>query len=419
MILPIEAQFTFKPIGQGCFYTGRINVRGSFDNQFDFVYDCGTYSKMRYLDNEINIYKTELKNETLDLLIISHFDEDHVNGVVNLLRDIKCKRLIIPYYEPIERLLLYATSTSEDDGYRAMLQNPINYFIGGDFDIDEILLIGGPDEDEEGAEINPNNPKPDGSNSDNFSEGEEFKFTTVYVEGSERDQLINDILQKDGDTNINEKLQFIKKPYSVKIDIWEFIFYLKKHDNRRLIEAFTNDVDALLNQDNGKITDLFDSIKVAKLKQIYRKYYGQNLNNTSLVTYHGPTINHVHPIIRPFGNYSRYFSVGIKKCGTLLTGDIDISSARACEAMLNYFTTQISKIRFFQVPHHGAKANWNFRNPNGLEIFGNYVINHGLGRAHHPSTDVVSYIKDNYNNSQIHLNNEVNEFEYYFAFLEH
>nr|WP_143531350.1 hypothetical protein [Rodentibacter rarus] len=51
--------------------------------------------------------RSELKdNEPIDLLVISHFDEDHISGLGNLLLGKKVKRLVIPYFPLWKRLIL-------------------------------------------------------------------------------------------------------------------------------------------------------------------------------------------------------------------------------------------------------------------------------------------------------------------------
>ncbi len=79
----IEGNFKFYPVGQGCFYAGSIK---NDIEEFVIVYDCGTISSRNYLLDSIDEFKRHYKK--IDLLMISHFDEDHVNGVSELLTSI-------------------------------------------------------------------------------------------------------------------------------------------------------------------------------------------------------------------------------------------------------------------------------------------------------------------------------------------
>lgn len=407
----IDANFKFHPIGQGCFYSGKIN----FNNRsFNFVYDCGTDSKMATLHNEITTYKTLLKNQKLDLLMISHFHADHVNGVFELLNGITCKNLIIPYYNPIELLLLTATSKSTNEEYFKFLKNPINYFLENNFNVERIILVGGPDYNDEIKEpINPDKIEP--NENDDF---DEITLNTDFLEDSEEIKIFSKIEQDSGSKLNPLKVKILKEPYRISIPFWEFLFYLKKHDDTFLIEKVTNDINLLLEREKINLSDLFDKEYIDDIKKIYSLYFKDDFNNTSLVTYHGST-----KIFSP----SLYFKKTLKnklvfyECnspqnGTLLTGDIDIRGKRNTQKLLNYYNHYLGKICYFQVPHHGAKANWNFNIPNGLNSFCYYIINHGIGRIHHPSLDVVEYINLNCNDGIVQLNNEAQDFEYGFRF---
>ena len=410
----INANFNFHSIGQGCFYTGSIKLLNQNPNTFNFVYDCGSISKESCLDDEIYKLKVHLEGKSLDLLIISHFDEDHVNGVFKLLDGIKCKRLVIPYYEPKERLLIYTTSLSIDEDYRLMLQNPINFFSSNRFNIDEIILAGSPENDD-----NPNNEnRPrlplDKKPIEKFND-KTFETNYYYMDDEEKNEVIEKINNIENGKIESSKLKLLKKPYFLSIGIWEFIFYLKEHSNYKLIRKFTNDVNTILEKNKIGLKNLFEPDRIEELKKNYRKYFGKNLNSTSLVTYHGPLFNLKD---NSYIHFHRSFNYCFRRCfhsnrlGTLLTGDINLSSKSKLSKMLDYFYGYIEQVCVFQVPHHGSKHNWNFKNPNGLELFCNYVINHGLGRKNHPSSEVVKFIKTNCTLGTLHLNNEIYNFSY-------
>lgn len=410
----IDAIFKFHPIGQGCFYTGKIVLNNTNHIEFNFVYDCGTDSKMSFLENEIDIYKASLSKKTIDLLIISHFDQDHVNGIIRLLSGIKCERLIIPYYNPIERLLVFTTLLESDDEYIQMLQSPINFFSNDRFNIEEIIIIGSP-EDENGifTNKNPDDIPPKLFDEIDFEGLKNIEFKADFIAISEKKKILDEIEAIEGKLKNTQKLNFLNFN-SVKINFWEFVFYLKKHENDILINKFQKDVDIILDRENIKLLDMFDEDFIIQLKDAYRQYFGKDLNNTSLVTYHGPIANFKNHY-NYFSKFSNYFHEYTQNCmGSLLTGDINIKSKLQSKKMIDYFAGLIPKVCFFQVPHHGAKANWNFNVPNGLNFFNNYIINHGVGRIHHPSVDVVQYIKTNNTIASIHLNNEAQDFEYGF-----
>lgn len=62
------------PVGQGAFYTERISTNGK---TYNVVYDCGSGCRKNptsVLKREIASYYT--KEDTIDILFISHFDND-------------------------------------------------------------------------------------------------------------------------------------------------------------------------------------------------------------------------------------------------------------------------------------------------------------------------------------------------------
>ena len=97
-------EFEFHHVGQGLFYSGRLDLEGERKN---IVYDCGTFFEKELLEYEID--GAFSNNDTIDLLMISHFDADHINGLQYLLNRVKkVESLFMPFIEP-EELLFLAT----------------------------------------------------------------------------------------------------------------------------------------------------------------------------------------------------------------------------------------------------------------------------------------------------------------------
>lgn len=71
---------------------------------FYFVYDCGSNSVKKYFDEQIEEYRDN--HEKICLLVVSHFDKDHVNGISKLIKARKVEKLILPYVDWKERLAI-------------------------------------------------------------------------------------------------------------------------------------------------------------------------------------------------------------------------------------------------------------------------------------------------------------------------
>lgn len=436
----VQADFNFHPIGQGCFYTGKLsfNKMAKVKNNesvilyeattikdFNFVYDCGTDNEQKFLKPEVESYKNGLKNlgaensGYLDLLIISHFHEDHISGVSNLLKNLYCRRLIIPYYKTIERLLLYAFSKKENDDYRRMLQDPVGYFSGPEFNIGSITIVGGP-EGPPTDEIN-NIVPPEGINLKNmsFPETEEKLEFHDNRRNKDIDKKLFKAIKKGEIESKNENwsnVTYFNSPYllSIGTGIWEFYFYLQEMDNIVLQTRFENDVDLLLKKYKISIFEIFDKKYIKNLRTLYEGI-NKDLNVTSLVLYHGPLFIYENLRTDTLEDKKKIYITDNLKPGTIMTGDISIFSDDELNSLVKYYRKYIDLVFVFQVPHHGSKDNWNFDHDNSLENFAFYIINHRFKINKHPSKSVIKDIKKNCMGSIIQ-NTEYFKFSYFFNF---
>ena len=89
------------PVGQGAFFTEQfLDENGKV--VYNVVYDCGSFTSQPNL-LEYEIRNTFERNAHIDLLFISHFDEDHVNGLMTLQSQTKIDKdtkVIIPFRYP-------------------------------------------------------------------------------------------------------------------------------------------------------------------------------------------------------------------------------------------------------------------------------------------------------------------------------
>lgn len=143
----INANFRFNSVGQGLFYTGIITkVHKKTLSRFVTIYDCGSTSKREFLHNAIEDLEDILPNENkvINLLTISHFDEDHVNGLPMLLSKFKVNTVIIPYISICEKLLHISIASPDNPEYSSLLslyRDPIQFFT--DYGVKNIIVIAG------------------------------------------------------------------------------------------------------------------------------------------------------------------------------------------------------------------------------------------------------------------------------------
>lgn len=99
----------FLPVGQGAFYLERF-ILNDIDKPINVIYDCGSYdyyNKKSVKKVNHQIIRLFNENETIDAVFISHFHEDHINGLELLLKHCDVKNIFIPLIDnDIKEILL-------------------------------------------------------------------------------------------------------------------------------------------------------------------------------------------------------------------------------------------------------------------------------------------------------------------------
>jgi hypothetical protein len=104
-------------VGQGAFHSATVEVReGGRNHRFDYVYDCGalkgqrpTEELKRAIQRMDVAQRVEMKQKgVIDLLVLSHYDQDHINGAQLLVQRFNVKRIVVPYMSPKELALVLA-----------------------------------------------------------------------------------------------------------------------------------------------------------------------------------------------------------------------------------------------------------------------------------------------------------------------
>ena len=139
-ILVMVFKRILHPVGQGAFFTEQF-LDESGKVVYNVVYDCGSFTNQPNLV-EYEIRNTFEKNAHIDLLFISHFDEDHVNGLMTLQNQTKIDKdtkVIIPFKYPYLLMVM-------DDDYPTLARFVMRMFnigaqvVGVDEDVDDNRL---------------------------------------------------------------------------------------------------------------------------------------------------------------------------------------------------------------------------------------------------------------------------------------
>lgn len=401
-----QAESIFHNVGQGLFYSGRIKM--AHTRSFNFVYDCGTKSPRHFLDQAITAYKNHIQRNQIDLLVLSHFDIDHINGVDKLLSDVAVDKVVIPYFTPIERLIIGlrnpgAPEKSDDekpyDWYFDFLSDPVSFLIKNK-KANQVIIVGGDSETEEYA-------KTKFKFSDQFREDDIGKNDLNFIKMHDDWQLKKQISEHDPNWVQENKLLVKNHLHSVPLsNYWIFKFFNYKVEEDTL-EGFHNCLKniGIDPDDSNALREIIRSKEERKkIKMSYSKLRMKS-NDTSLVLYHGPIKKPKHVsllcnycIQRGYECFPFYLTKHLcehdsNRFGHLLTGDIDLNHKRNIE-LLKHYDEFKNQIKIVQVPHHGSVENWNSLIM--LDLLGHerwftlWCVSAGILNAYgHPSPDVI------------------------------
>lgn len=301
----------FHPIGQGAFYTERHSFKGI---EFTLVYDCGS-TTLTKSELEKKIKSTFPKNYVIDVLFISHFHADHINGIEILANHCKIRKVIMPLIDDESKVLLKVTNLINSDfADTSLIDNPEDFF-GGNVPIVRIEYSQIGSETEDINVDNPNDISEIGTSIEKPS-GSVFKLT------SDED--------------------------------WILIPFNYKHEDRK--KVFQKALE-----DSGIVLADIDTLnKIQKNKKKIIKAYNDvqgDLNTNTLILFSGKQSEDNIQCFDHFHHYffHRHFCPSIQS-GCLYLGDIDLNQSNivkdiSSKSKLGKFLPYIGTL---QVPHHGS-----------------------------------------------------------------
>lgn len=379
------SRFKLWSVGQGLFYTGKIN------NEFNFVYDCG--GENPYIKEAVDKYLKEYDIKKLDMLIISHFDDDHINGLPILLSKIeKISQIYIPYYGGISTYLLL-----------------VIYLYIYNFDLlkmeSEIIFV------DSNLEVRNDFSE---ENRENYNLDEKIKIGGI-------------------------KLTKMRIPIVKYKNIWKFKFYNTYLKNEKVLDSIEKEIEDIIAKHSCRsLSDLLSQINNSdiknELKAVYDKFcnssYTSKRNESSLCVFHLPISDifllkdvviwcdsdkycEFHKYCKYCKYEDNYHSNYVS--GSMLVGDISLKARTRIDDFLNYYKNEMKNIKFFLTPHHGATSNWNSNILNNCPNAKFFLNSAGLNNRYgHPKSKVISDIIRN--NRILCCSNETQFVEYLFFY---
>ena len=372
--MKVRAIHRFFPVGQGLFAAGsvefwppasrprrRIDIgrssRPAPAEPYRWVYDCGSSTAKRLVTNAVADLKRECEGKKIDLLTLSHFHNDHISGVVDLLTEIGAKTVMLPWAPLWHRLLIgFDQGLRADDREMLFFVDPVRYFAeeAGD-GFEQVLFVERSTGEGPPFPIEPTaapEPREDRDDLDKPS-GPGVPVSYGDLEGEYG--------------HLDPRVRMLPRGQAIPIlGIWEFVPYNDPSTQPMDPFGFASKVescrDPLL---NGEADERKAALK--DLRALYEATFGRAaMNDVSLMLYGGAVGSwRGQSICNCECLYYRL--VGVCGCwkehetrgAILLTGDGNLESAGKWGSLEGYLhARRARRTSVFQVAHHGSRANW-------------------------------------------------------------
>ena len=351
---------TFHPVGHGAFYTERF-FDGSGKCIFTAVFDCGCFEAAKKgVNHHLNHINTTIQNtfnanDVIDVLFISHFHTDHINGIDFLLKHCDIKRIYIPILTPrviLEAFLFNCIQTGSTDN------------IGNE-------LI------------------------------EKFATSQIPNVTQIRSNRTNqkDIQLKEVEITLNHNRFLSSHSRLCHSNIsWTFIpFNLLEGQMNKLLYKRSPLKGLVRNRqvDFVKLHNFITSNSISQLQQIYKQALKVEHNSYSMtVLSYYSQYNPKNTQYQIWWNNNIIQNISLINC--LYMGDFEANANYPkqntnIDALRSFYSTRWRGIGLLQVPHHGSKHNYDDKLYDVQRLC---VISHGdPDKYHHPDICVVNGIR--------------------------
>ena len=368
----MKVKRVLHPIGQGAFYTESFTFN---EHKCNVVFDCG--GTKGYIEDKVRTYcrhlayrqQIEGQRPIVDALFISHFDDDHVNGLETLFAHAAIKQIFLPLLDDSN---VWALSKSFVDNiqnslYQHLLRSAI-----------------------EGVPLELN--------------GQSVKVVRIKKRSSvpepETELILND------ETNNNQLNTIASGSSVIPFRGCPWIFKTFNYDNANNCRStqlqaelhkfgYTLSLSEILaNWSNQQYQD--------DIRTCYHAVRG-TINGNSMVTYSGPNGNGVSAecyfVNGPYGCFlngfacQRAFHIYPNLAGCMYFGDYEAAGSRKWKQYEDGFKNQIPFLQMQQVPHHGSRYNYN-DSLNAPIIRFNFISAGKNNRFRHPHNLVLNELNN-------------------------
>lgn len=360
-----------QPVGQGGLCHGQLKVA---TQRLNWVYDCGS--------NQTDVLAAEIDRlpPHIDLLFLSHLDDDHVSGIDRLLSQRTIDEIVLPYLNDATRVLLVASATARarlSGALVDLLEDPVAWFTARG--VQRVTFINWPSENDGEPEESPLLPlTPDGPLIHTLS--------TKWTRPPQRQSSSGNAERVPADA----ALIAVGSRRGSGRSVLDYVFMPHVHPPR----------SALMKAFSVAIAKRFSSMTHAQIVQSARTAHGRTSlrecfdaiwsdhNLISMSLYTGPT-----------GRGSAWESSDIfpppwwteqLASGWISTGDASFQAEVRRRQFARRYAAISDQVGVFVSPHHGAATSWH------SAVLDPFVKLHvGLASAGpngygHPHSDVIS-----------------------------
>lgn len=412
----------FHPVGHGSFHTA---VAWSYPGEYGFTwaYDCGSKrrSTLHSAIHQLRLTASSWgREEPIDLFVLSHFDDDHINGVESFLSTWSVRWLALPYTDLAQKLAQAASlNCAPCSASTALFQlDPIQWLesrgLSGQVEVLlEVKGTRGTDAPENQDQI--------------FRErGQDPRPDPVYLGEEMREEFDQRkrLLKHGGETDLGRFTTPKASPPNLPgygpstVTLWhsqpfyaigsrlEFMFYNSDQpDVCKTLpsgERVARRSGAILPMVEKEIQDVINRYRVGfprtnprprwrqELRKIYDKHFGQSSqtrNNISLCLMTRLTYSPCSQRCRVCARFSEHGAA------SLWLGDLKVDAATLRSMREHYGVKRWTSLSAVQVPHHGSCHSWEAGN---AAKFAPDLFIHCVPDAskHHPHEYVESDLRD-------------------------
>ncbi|VVP37955.1 hypothetical protein PS876_04690 [Pseudomonas fluorescens] len=358
----LKVLYNFHPVGQGVFSSGMLAPDDGSNKHFWWVFDCGTHLKRHHarrdaeIDNLVAMIGAApaARRPRIDLVFISHFDKDHVNGLLKLLERFEVGRLVLPFIPLHERLHIAFSGKSVQriHPWQLFIIAPSRYIQGADgIQVDRLTVV------------LPSGS--DGPRDDNDSDTRPWDEDPIDIvpPPSETPEEIRAFDNFDG---AGIRIEWLAQGASLKVgNVWEFVLYNDPSTIVRATPPFRQHAKQLADQMINATCDATRAVIKDQIVALYAVHHGTTApekNLISLFVYAGPLLKPKQVLL--CSSHYRYRPPYYSKRqrithAILYTGDGFLKKPVQLSDMLNYFgSARINRPKVVQVMHHGSRSSW-------------------------------------------------------------